>query len=161
VDLVLWPFDDAHAQSVLGWARTPEEAEQWASVPYLRLRPSLLRRWHSEPEVEPYMAVLEGEVCAYGKLLDDGEQGKAELGRVIVAPRHRGFGIGRRFVSLLVGASVARGFSTIWVRAVPGNAAATACYRAAGFERATPSQEDALNLDQDRRYVWMRYTADL
>jgi GNAT superfamily N-acetyltransferase len=161
VDLVLWPFDEQHAPVVLGWARTPEEAVLWASVPFLRLRPCLLEQWHSEPDVEPYVGLLSDELCAYGQLWEDREQDEAELGRIIVAPRRRGFGVGRRFVSLLVGEALARGFSKIWVRSVPGNAAAAACYRAAGFVRTTAVQEETLNFDQERAYVWMRYMRGL
>ena len=160
MDLALRPFDEAHASEVLGWARTPEEAQQWASVPFLRLRPSLLREWHADPDVTPYVGLLAGELSAYGEVWDDHEQNEAELGRIIVAPRRRGFGVGRRFVSLLVAEAGARGFSRVWVRAAHGNAAARSCYRAAGFVRGTPAQEDELNLDQERPYVWMRYTGD-
>jgi hypothetical protein len=35
-----------------------------------------------------------------------------------------------------------------------------ACYRAAGFVRTTPAQEDTFNVDQPRAYVWMRYMGD-
>jgi [ribosomal protein S18]-alanine N-acetyltransferase len=160
VDLALRPFDEAHASEVLAWARTPEEAEQWASVPFLRLRPSLFREWHTDPDVTPYVALLAGEPSAYGEVWDDHEENEAELGRIIVAPRRRGFGVGRRFVSLLVAEAVTRGFSAIWVRVRPGNAAAEACYRAAGFVRTTPAQEDTFNLDQPRVYAWMRHTGD-
>jgi RimJ/RimL family protein N-acetyltransferase len=45
-----------------------------------------------------------------------------------------------------------------WARVVPGNVAAAACYRAAGFVRAAPVEEATLNVDQERVYVWMRYT---
>ncbi len=155
------PFDEQHAEPVLGWARTPEEAMAWASVPFLRLRPSLFDVWHSEPDVEPYVGLLSDELCSYGELWEDRERDEAELGRIIVAPRRRGFGVGRRFVSLLVAEAAARGFSAIWVRAVPENAAARACYRAAGFVRATEAQETAFNADQERVYVWMRYTDDV
>ena len=160
MDLALRPYDKAHASDVLGWARTSEEAEHWASVPFLRLRSSLLDQWHSEPDVAPYVGLLAGALCAYGQLWEDHEQDEAELSRIIVAPRHRGFGVGRRFVSLLVAEALAGGFSTVWVRVVPGDAAAMACYRAASFVRTTPVQEDTLNADQDRVYAWMRYIGD-
>ena len=153
-------FDEAHASEVLGWARTPEEADQWASVPFLRLRPSLLGEWHADPDVTPYVGLLAGELSAYGQVWEDHEENEAELGRIIVAPRRRGFGVGRRFVSLLVAEASAGGFSRIWVRAAAGNSAARACYQAAGFVRTTPTQEHEFNLDQERPYVWMRYTGD-
>jgi len=42
------------------------------------------------------------------------------------------------------------------IRVVRGERAAFATYHAAGFLRMDRAEEEQLNLDQDRQYVWMR-----
>ena len=75
---------------------------------------------------------------------------------MIVAPDRRGRGIGRLFVGRLADRARASGFGEVWIRVVPTNAAALACYAHAGFLRASPEQEAAFNHGQPREYVWMR-----
>lgn len=55
----------------------------------------------------------------------------------------------------LVDEARARGFPDVWLRVVPSNEAAIACYRRAGFLRATAEQERAFNERQPHAYVWM------
>jgi RimJ/RimL family protein N-acetyltransferase len=45
----------------------------------------------------------------------------------------------------------------VWLRVVPQNAAAIACYAAAGFVRATVEEEVEFNEGQPRAYEWMRF----
>ena len=153
---VLEEFRRADAAAVLGWVKTPEEAEQWASLSYPQLRPSIFDEWHAAEGVLPFIGRSEGELCAYGEIWEDPEEDEAELARVIVAPARRGSGLGRAFVSLLAAEAARRGWRDIWVRVVPENAPAIACYRRAGFVRASTDDERAFNREQEREYVWMR-----
>jgi ribosomal-protein-alanine N-acetyltransferase len=156
VKLALADFRDENAAAVLGWVRTVQEAADWASVPFLRLRPAIFEEWHAEHGVVPSVGLLDGEPCAYGEIWEDREQREAELARIIVAPTRRGQGIGRAFVARLAAEARGRGFADVWVRVVPGNEPAIACYRAAGFVRASAEVEHACNLEQERDYVWMQ-----
>jgi ribosomal protein S18 acetylase RimI-like enzyme len=68
----------------------------------------------------------------------------------------RGRGLGRTLIAMLAAEARRMGFVDIWVRVVPSNAAALACYRAAGFERTDGTEEAMFNAGQPRVYVWMR-----
>ena len=57
-------------------------------------------------------------------------------------------------------AVVARcGFENVWLRVVPENAVAIACFRSAGFARASAAEEVAFNAGQPRVNLWMRHDA--
>jgi RimJ/RimL family protein N-acetyltransferase len=47
------------------------------------------------------------------------------------------------------------GFRDIWVRVLPSNAAALACYEGAGFLRTTADEEACFNRGQPYDYVWL------
>ena len=153
--LALADFPPGEAAAILGWVRTVEEASNWASVPLLRLRPGIFADWHAEEGVVPLVGRLEGELCCYGEIWEDPPEHEAELARIIVEPSRRGRGIGRAFIALLAAEARRRGFQQVWVRVVPENLAAVACYRAAGFVRAGRKEERLFNVDQPRAYVWM------
>ena len=156
MELSLEPFDEAHARTVLDRARSPAEFDAWASVTQSEPSPALFREWHADPEVHPFLLFAEGRLSGYGEVWEDRAEGEAELARILVAPDERGRGIGRRFVSLLAQRALDRGFDEIWLRVLPTNAPALACYRRAGFARANPEEEARFNEGQPRAYVWMR-----
>jgi ribosomal-protein-alanine N-acetyltransferase len=156
VELSLEPFDEAYAQAVLDWVRSPAELEEWASVTYSEPSPALFQQWHADPEVHPFLLFAEGRFYGYGEVWEDRAEAEAELARILVAPGERGRGIGRRLVGLLVQRALDRGFDEIWLRVVPTNAPALACYRRAGFVRAGTEEEARFNEGQPRPYVWMR-----
>ena len=88
------------------------------------------------------------EIVGYGEVWHDPAAGEAELARILVAPDRRGRGVGRRLVALLADRARAAGFDAIWLRVVADNRAAIACYRAAGFVRASAAEESAFNEGQ-------------
>jgi ribosomal protein S18 acetylase RimI-like enzyme len=155
--MTLEPFDESQAAVVLGWIRSREEADRWASAGHRDLEPALLREWHADPEVRPFLWLEDGLPVAYGEVWDEAEADEAELARIVVAPERRGAGIGRAFVGLLVEQARAAGFDDVWLRVVPDNAPAIACYRGAGFVRASAEEETAFNEGQPVAYVWMRF----
>ena len=152
----LVPFDDAHAGAVLGWARSDEELLAWASLTVDRALPAIFAEWHADPAVRPFLLLAGGVPIAYGEIWEDRERDEVELARLIVAPQRRGRGIGRTLVRMLTDRASRAGFDEIWVRVVPTNAPALACYRSAGFTRASPDEEADFNRGQPRPYVWMR-----
>lgn len=71
---------------------------------------------------------------ADGELWVDDDEQEVELARLIVAPAHRGQGVGRRIVTGLV-EHAHRIHPTAFLRVRPENEAARRCYAAAGFAR--------------------------
>lgn len=152
-------FDESHAETILSWVESPTDREAWASRADLELSPTLVRAWHSDPDVQPHVLFEDGEFRAHGKVWADEAEAEAEPARVVVAPARRGRAVGRGLVRLLAQRALALGFDAIWVRVLPTNRAALACYRAAGFVQAAPAEEAAFNVGQPRQYLWMRLAA--
>ena len=155
----LEPFRPADAATILDWVRSPAEMEAWASLVDAELEPGLFERWHRDPDVHPHVLTPSGRLSAYGEVWEDREEDEAELAGLIVDPSCRGQGVGRTLVTLLAGVARGRGFEDIWVRVVPTNAPALACYRGAGFVRTGPAQAAEFNRGHPRDDIWMRLTA--
>ena len=115
-----------------------------------------LERWHEQPDVVPFSFLDGGRLVGYGELWEDRELDEAELARLVVAPTFRGKGHGRALTRALADEGHRRGFTEVWLRVVPENAAARRAYEVAGFARATADQQAAFNIGQRRTYVWMR-----
>jgi len=156
MELRLEPFQDDHAEAVLGWVQSPEEAERWASAGSRVLEPALLREWHADPEVVPYVCLDGSRLVGYGEVWEDRQADEAELARILVDPGLRARGIGRRLTIMLGGRATEAGFADVWLRVVPDNEPALAAYRAAGFVRTTADEEASFNAGQPCDYVWMR-----
>jgi [ribosomal protein S18]-alanine N-acetyltransferase len=142
---------------MLGWIASADELEAWASRRDFPLRREVLAEWHRDPEVHPYLLLAAAErLCAYGEVWEDRAEDEAELARIVVAPSERGRGLGRALVRLLTAEAAAMGFRDVWVRVVPWNAPALACYEGAGFARTTAEEEERFNRGQPYEYVWLR-----
>ena len=159
----LVPFRPEHGPALTSWVRSVDEATRWASLDHL---PTLedLARWHGQPYATPYVLVSGDDVVGYGEVWDDGEEDRgedeAELARLVIAPGHRGRGLGRALTRALADEAWRRGVAEVWLRVVEDNRSARRAYEAAGFVRATPEEEDAFNAGQRRVYVWMRDARD-
>lgn len=153
-------FDPGHATLVASWATSAAELDRWAARRDHPLDPAVFATWHADPDVHAWMLLDDDEPVAYGEVWNDPEEGEAELARLIVDPARRGRGIGRLLVGALATRVADAGFDEVWVRVVPDNAPAIACYSGAGFVRAAPEQEAAFNSTQPRAYVWMRLAGD-
>lgn len=101
------------------------------------------------------VVVVANATSPTNEVWEDQTEGEAELAKILVAPDVRGRGVGRRFVGLLVQRARERGFDEIWLRVLPSNAPALACYVHAGFVRARPEEEARFNEGQPRAYVSM------
>ena len=139
---------------MLSWIRSPEELESWTSRADHPLPATVFAEWHADPDVEGFVLV-DDEPVGYGEVWADPQENEAELARIVVAPEARRRGLGRALVTMLVEEARGLGFQEIWLRVVPTNAAALACYRSAGFQRATPEEEERFNRGQPRAYAWM------
>lgn len=155
----LSPFTLGDAQVVAGWIRSDDEASAWASVQLADVSRERFEAWHADADVHPFVLRDGDRVCGYGEVWVDAEEDEAELARIVVDPLLRSRGVGRRLTELLAAEAVRVGFSDVWLRVVPTNTAAIACYTRAGFVRATAEVEAAFNAGQPREYVWMRLAA--
>jgi RimJ/RimL family protein N-acetyltransferase len=134
--LRLKPFDARYAERLVSWVRGAREAYWLAPRTTPPLTADKVRAWLG-PGRRPFMLVARGqpEPLAYGELNVLNERRREYwLGHVIVDPRQRGCGLGRQLTVLLL----RRAFYLHAARRVSlvvflENAAAIACYRAAGM----------------------------
>lgn len=151
------PFTAGAATVVSSWAATADEVTAWCSRPEAPVPPDVIIGWSTPSDVHAYlMAGTDATPVAYGELWIDDDEHEVELARIIVDPAHRGRGTGRRLVTDLT--AIARTFHpSVIMRVRPGNDAAVACYRAAGFHRLDPQTERRWNRDQPTAYLWMAH----
>lgn len=151
----LEPFAPGAATVVAGWASGTRELEDWASILETPL-PSDFATWHADPEVHAFLLQEANAPIAYGECWVDTAHREIEFGRLIVEPARRGRGIGALLLQRLIERAASFAVDTAWVRVVPGNGPALACYSRAGFEPVPADAQRRLNASQPRDYVWMR-----
>lgn len=153
----LEPFHPSDGDAIVRWASSAEEARWWGGHEVQwPLDPSLFRSWHSDREVRPFVLREDEALLAYGELWIDDDEQEVELARIIVAPRRRGRGVGRLLVSRLLEQATLTRHPVAFVRVVPANAAALACYRAADFMPVSAHERQRFNEGQPVGYVWLR-----
>lgn len=152
-------FQEPDAREVARWPTSIEEVRLWAgSAGGWPVDASVFRRWHADPDVKPYVLRDEGKLTGYGELWKDEAEQEVELARIIVSPADRGRGVGKRLVLLLLEQASLTGFPDAFVRVVPENGAALACYRGAGFSSVSETEREEFNRGQPVDYVWMHYS---
>lgn len=151
------PHDTA---SIISWPRSLSEAQWWAGpqTPW-PLTPAMIQRWHTDPDARPYLLHSDELLLGYGELWVDAEEQEVELARVIVAPTQRGQGLGLALVQQLLAEAGRTAYHRTFVRVVPENRVAVACYMQAGFAPVSPADQRAFNRGQPIEYLWMRYDA--
>ncbi len=151
-------FRDPDAREVARWPASIEEVRLWAgSADGWPVQAAVFRRWHEDTDVHPYV-LHDGEtLIGYGELWVDEPEREVELARIIVNPADRGRGVGKRLVVLLLERASLTGLPDAFVRVVPVNSAAIACYRAAGFSPVSDTEREEFNRGQPVDYVWMHY----
>lgn len=149
-------FERHWAATVLGWVNSPEELLYWsARMDFPLTDATVFDQWHSDPEIAPYMLLIENGLVAYGEIWLDETEASAELARLVVSPQHRRRGLGRLLIERLACIAHGAGYQQLWVRVFPANAAALGCYESAGFTRVSEEQEVALNAAQGFPFNWM------
>jgi len=150
-------FTRSLAANVATWPASAEEARDWAGVSVAwPVTAADIRRWHEDPDVHPFVLHDGADAVAYGELWIDAEEHEAELARIIVRSDRRGRGVGRLLVGLLLEQASAFGSLVAFVRVAPGNAAALASYRRAGFTGVGESERARFNRGQPADYEWLR-----
>ena len=153
--LELRPFRPEDGSAIVSFIRTADDAATWASLDDVPADAALLARWHEDADVHPFTFLVNGVLVGYGEVWVDRAENETELARIVIDPGRRGRGLGRQLTRLLAAEAARHGLAETWLRVVPENAAAIACYRAAGFVRAAADAEAGFNAGQRRQYVWM------
>ena len=154
----LEPFDTAHAELVAGWAVGAEVVRAWCAAEGDRVPAEVVAGWSQASDVEAYLLTDEaGEAVAYGELWLDDDEGEVELARLLVAPEHRGRGVGRTFTRALVGRArqTHPELPAVILRVRPENRQAIRAYTAAGFVAVPADERATWNLGQRFAYHWM------
>ena len=155
---ILREFRESDAQEVAGWPTSVEEVRLWAGRdPGWPVDTSVFLRWHADSAVKPYVLCDGDEPVGYGEVWIDEPEQEVELARIVVSPDRRGRGVGRLLVRLLLERATSFELPEAFVRVVPENGAALACYRGAGFSPVSASEREEFNRGQPVDYVWMRY----
>jgi ribosomal protein S18 acetylase RimI-like enzyme len=151
-------FRESDAREVTRWPSSTEEVRRWAgSDPGWPVGVSVFARWHAEPDAQLYVLCDGEKPVGYGEVWTDEPEQEVELARIIVRPDCRRRGVGQRLVRLLLERASLAGLPDAFVRVVPENGAAIACYRGAGFSSVSESEREEFNRGQSVDYVWMHY----
>ncbi|MEQ1580980.1 MAG: GNAT family N-acetyltransferase [Steroidobacteraceae bacterium] len=128
------------------WILSPRDCEFWAGPDFPF--PASLETFVEKLQVRSTTSVclIEESVVAFGQLADKGD-GRAHLGKIIVAPTARKKGYGQQLVRELLRIAANRGFRIVGLNVQTENRAATRMYERLGFVFAerpshlTPSPE--------------------
>lgn len=156
----LHPFDPDEAALVAGWAAGDAEVVRaWISIESDAVPADVVAGWSEADDVESFLFTMDdgGSYVAYGELWLDDEEGEVELARLLVAPEHRGRGVGRVLVRELVdrARSTHPELPDVILRVQPDNARAIRAYRAAGFVDVPEKEQATWNEGQRHVYHWM------
>jgi len=149
--LTLEPLSLALAELVCEWACASGELSPWTPPPTSDDFQTAL----ADSSIRPYVARADGQAVAFGELWT--EPDGIELARIIVDPALRRRGIGTRLVLLLLEEAARMAAKQAWVRVVPQNTGALACYTKVGFAYVSAADENRFNEGQQRVYRWLRY----
>lgn len=120
---------------VASWIRTPQDCAFWAGpdFPY----PASVDTYVEKLQVRSTTSVclVEETLVAFGQLADKGD-GRAHLGKIIVAPTARKKGHGQRLVRELLRIAAERGFRIVGLNVQVENEAAIRMYNCIGFQFA-------------------------
>lgn len=156
-ELALRRFSAQDADAIITWPQSITEARWWAGpqTPW-PLTSAVVQRWHADPDVQPYVLSRGTTLLGYGELWVDPVAQEVELARLLVAPAHRGQGIGVSLVRLLLAQAAQTGYPQIFLRVCPDNQAAITCYLRASFTLFGPEEQRAFNQGQPLDYLWLR-----
>lgn len=144
----LRPFTLAEAEWVAGWAASSEDLRAAAASDDFPLTADQVAAWTYEADFV-FTLRREGDLVAYGEIVEDVVEGDVEIQHLLVAPDMRAVGIGKALLSRLCEFLTATlPYSEVWMRVGRENAPAAACARAVGFE--------VVEKMCGPRYLWLR-----
>lgn len=138
--LTLTEFEPCHFDALISWFANEREVVQWGGdalyhpLDQVQLQAIVDEGLQTPPARWSWMAVQDGELAGHIELAAYRETRSGRLGRVAIAPSHRGRGLGPQLVRLAVD------FAWTWewvervdLRVYTWNAPALATYQRLGF----------------------------
>jgi len=156
--VILLPFEVARAELVASWAVGNEVVRAWCAAEGDRVPAEVVAGWSQADDVEAYLLTDDaGDPRAYGELWLDDAEGEVELARLLVAPEHRGRGVGTRLTQALTARArqTHPELPTVILRVRPENEQAIRCYTTAGFVAVPEEEQASWNEGQRFAYHWM------
>ena len=128
----LRPFGPPDAPTVASWAASPEDRQGLGGDPDVLTADDVVL-WTLEANWS-FTLLHDGNLVAYGEVIEDEVEGDVELQHLLVVPSLRRAGVGRALISRLCAfLSATRPYREVWLRSGRQNGAMQCCARAAGF----------------------------
>lgn len=144
----LRPFALPEAETIAHWAPTAEDAWHVAGLEQTEVTASTVAAWTMETNFA-FTLRHDGDLVAYGEILEDEVEGDVEIQHLLVAPDMRHQGIGQAMLSRLAAfVAASRPYPVVWMRVGRDNEPAVRCARAVGFE-----DDDAMS---GPRFLWLK-----
>ena len=148
----LRPFNLEDTETVAEWVNSPEDAYALDPTSFYPLSPDTVKGWRVESASDyAFILCLDGDMVAYGDIIEDEADKDIEIQRILVKPEMRDRGIGSVLLGRLCAFIVeSYPYTEVWMRVGRDNAPAASCGRAAGFQ-----QDDT---HSGPKYIWMKRT---
>jgi RimJ/RimL family protein N-acetyltransferase len=129
----LRPFHPAEAELISHWAANADDLWKLAGSRDWPLTPDQVTAWVFETNFT-FTLRYEGDLVAYGEIVEDEVAADVEIQHVVVAPDMRSQGIGKALVSRLCAfLAASRPYNEVWARVGRDNSSAARCFSAVGF----------------------------
>ena len=148
----LRPFNLEDSPIVADWVSSPDDAYAVDSTSFYPLSADTVQGWRVESASDyAFILCLDGDMVAYGDIIEDEADKDIEIQRILVKPDMRDQGIGSALLSRLCAFLVeSYPYTEVWMRVGRENVSAASCGRAAGFV------ED--DTHSGPKYIWMKRT---
>jgi ribosomal protein S18 acetylase RimI-like enzyme len=154
-------FSDAYGVQVASWAVNAKEVALLSGRVEYPFPEDLRASWRTvEEDIHSYLLFDGDRPVGYGEIWLDDEEDEVELARIIVDPTLRGRGVGGELVRALLGPALDAGYSEVFLRVRPENAAAIRAYHGSGFVDVPAALMEEWNDGQPVPYRWMRYAGE-
>jgi len=154
-------FSDGFGAQVANWALDEKEVALLSGRVVYPFPEELRTSWReADADIHPYLLFDDDRAVGYGEVWLDDEEDEVELARIIVDPQLRGRGIGLELVRALLGPALDAGYSEVFLRVRPENAAAIRTYHRSGFVDVPAGLMEEWNTGQPVPYRWMRYAGE-
>lgn len=142
------PFAVAESEMIAHWATTQEDAWRVAGIEGGPLTADQVATWTMETNFA-FTLRRDGDLVAYGEILEDEVEGDVEIQHLLVAPDMRRQGIGQAMLSRLTAfLSASRPYSEVWMRVGRDNEPAALCAHSMGF-----MEDEQMS---GPRYLWLK-----
>ncbi|MEU4191377.1 GNAT family N-acetyltransferase [Kribbella sp. NPDC026611] len=154
-------FSDGYGAQVASWAVDAKEVALLSGRVEYPFPEELRTSWRNvDSDIHSYLLFDGEQPVGYGEIWLDDEEDEVELARIILDPEVRGRGFGRELVQALLGPALDAGYSEVFLRVRPENAAAIRTYLGSGFVDVPAALMEEWNDGQPVPYRWMRYAGE-